>query len=340
MQVSPLASRVLAPAAAAPAAADPALGNNADLVDVLKLRMSAVGDLPGGSALKLATALDSGLDADDAYDMASAANAALAAIAPALNETLLGAGLNAMMLGSGGKELKAQHQALKASMDTYKQAPDGDHVDAALGVAAAATKLTVMYRTAVNAGSAVVKYALKAVGKVPALAGDAASIGRAAAQVVDSPVGVGLRFVNKWIPLLNATWTLMAFRTAYQVFGDHKASHTSRTLACLNIGASVGVLLAGIWAGMPAFLATVAVGLLFDMGLAGSRQVDAAGGQMDAQMAAAAADPVAGLQAFGSWLVRLGRAMFRQQAQKTGDAVDRLTPKRRVPVAKDRVLVG
>jgi hypothetical protein len=335
MQLPPLVTRVSAtPAAPAPAAADPAPGNNADLVDVLKLRASAVGDLPGAQALKLVTAVDSGLDADDAYDMAKAANAALAAVVPTLNETLLGAGLNAVMLGGGSKELKAQHKELKASLTTYKQAQDGDHVEAALGVASAATKLTVAYRTAFNACAAVVKYVLKLMGRVPALAADAASVGRAAAQVMDTPLGAGLRFVNKWIPLLNATWTLMAFRTAYQVFCDPKASHTSRTLSCLNVGASIAVLLAGVWAGVPTFLATVAVGLLLDMGLATSRQVDAAGGKMDARMAAAAADPLAGLAGFGRWLGSLGKAMVGQKAQR---AQERLGKK--PPIAKDRKLV-
>jgi len=316
-----------------------ALDNQADVVDVLKLRIGAVGDLPYGNALKLVTAVDSGLGADDAYDMAGAASSALGVVAPTLNETLVGAGLNAVVLGGGGKEIKAGHQALKASLDSYKQAPDGEHVEAALGVAAAATKLTVVYRSAVNACAVVARYALKAMGRVPALAPEAASLARAAGELAATPVGQGLRFVNKWIPLLNATWTLMAFRTAYQVFCDPKASHTSRTLASLNIGASIAVLLAGVWASVPAFLAIVALGLVVDLGLASSRQVDAHQGDMDARMVRAAADPAGGVAAFGRWLGQLGKALWQQRATKASQALERLGS-RSPALAKDRVLTA
>jgi hypothetical protein len=331
MQLPPLATRALS-APAAPKQPDVKLDDHADIVDVLKLRS----DLPYSDALRLVTAVDSGLDADDAYDVASAASSAIAVIAPTLNETLLGAGLNAVVLGGGSREIKAQHRELKTSLATYKQAPKGEHLEAALGVATAITKLTVMYRTAVNASSAVAKYALRAAGKVPALAPEAASLGRAAGELAATPLGQTLRFLNKWIPLLNATWTLMAFRTAYQVFCDPKASHTSHTLACLNVGASIGVLIAGVWAGVPSFLAIVALGLLLDLGLANSRQVDATAGNMDARMAAAAADPVGGVKAFGTWLGRLGHALYQQRAKKTARALDRLGKK--PPIARDRVL--
>lgn len=328
--------------AAAPAGTpydDLQLGDGDMVLDALSLRAWSGADLPGAPGVKLISALNSGLDASDAYDAVSTASTVIGVLAPTLSNTAVGAGLNAALLTTGVNPLRARDQALTDSIAQFKQAT-GNRVQAALGVGVATAQLSLAYRAVVNAGLAVGRYLLHQLAHVPGFADDAWSLQELAKAVSETPAGRVFGVVNKWLPFINLAWILMAIKTAFDVVHTPGSSRTSRTLALINIGTSVGVVLAGISASCPTFFLAVLGGLFVELALATARQVDAKAGDTDRRMGWALTHPVQGARAGARWLALVAKAIKQQKTNRAQQAIKRFTPDKQAPFQPNQVLVG
>jgi hypothetical protein len=321
------------------------LHSSTPLLDALSFRTNVMGDLPYADSVRLIGVINAALTADDAYDAATTASGLVGMLAPALGETFIGAGLNALLISTGRDPIHEKDQALLASLKDFKKA-DGTRVSAALGVAVATTQVTLAYRAVVNSAYAIGKYLLKQMGQVSMLTREAEGLGTAWTAFAETPVGRGLGFLNKWLPLINATWILMAVKTAFDVGRAPQSSRTSKLLACLNIGVAIGVLMAGISATVPAFFATVLGGLVVEVGLASARQIDTRSGDTDQRVALALKHPAQGVKTSWAWLKDVAGALTRQNINAAKEVNKRLgtppTSRHALPpaMAPDRLLVA
>ena len=111
--------------------------------------------------------------------------------------------------------------------------------------------------------------------KVPALVPLIGKAEEIVAKVGATQFGRSLAFLNKWIPLLNVAWVVMAGKTALDVHHDSQASARSKTLSLVALGASAAVFGAGVLLGPWAFAGITAASIGADLALAYSRKRDA-----------------------------------------------------------------
>lgn len=289
-----------APAEAIPCPADV-------ILDALKLRSEANANSPLNPAFKLARAI-SGAKEGDKFEAAYGASGVIDKLAPTFSRSILGAGLNVLVVGTGAQQAGDRHRAFVEGVDaTLKQKEWG--FGAVYNLTSLTQQVAVFWRTMANSTYKAGTWLLKHAARVRPLAGPAARVSKGLAVAAATPAGRALAFLNKWIPLLNAAWVMLAAKTAWDVHHDAKSSATSKALALGGVGASVAAVVAGIYLSGAAFLAVTAGSIVADLLLAESRHRDQADGDTDALARRWTTHPFEGLAAGGRWTVKVARVI-------------------------------
>ena len=286
-----------APADAIPCPADV-------IVDALKLRSEAHGNSALAPAMKLARVI-SGVKGEDPFEAAYGASGVVDKLAPTLSRGIVGAGLNAFIVGTGAQQLTDRHKAFVAGVDqTLKEQNWG--FGAVYRLTSLTQQVAVFWRTMGNSLYKSGTWLLKHASRLRPLAAPAARVSQGLAVAAASPVGRGLAFANKWIPLLNAAWVMLAIKTAWDVHHDPKAAGATRALALGGVAASVAAVWAGIYLSGAAFMAVTAGSIVLDLLLVEARYRDQAQGDTDALAKRWVSHPGEGLAAGGRWTRRVG----------------------------------
>lgn len=252
------------------------------LVDALKLRSEALSRVSPtargvNGAIKLVTGVQKA-NAGDRFHAASSAASAMEKLTPVLSRSAVGAATSAAVLAYGDDEWREQTAAIKAgwqqatdhSLDRTKRAHGW--LDAAMGTG----QLAVVGRAVGKALGTTGRYALGALKQVPTLLPMVGKLEEAVAKVGATQFGKSLSFLNRWIPLLNVAWVVMAGKTALDVHQDPNASTRSKTLSLVALGASAAVFGAGVLLGPWAFAGITVASIGADLALVYSRKQDEA----------------------------------------------------------------
>lgn len=251
------------------------------LLDAIKLRTEALAGVSTGArgvngVIKAASSVQKA-GSGDKFHAASAAASAMEKLTPVLSRSAVGAAAGAVVLAYGDDQLTVQGRAIGAGL---KKATDdtlasSERAHGALDAALGASQLAVVGRAMGKAAVATGGYAGRALQQVSAFAPLVAKAEEIVARVGATQFGRSLGFLNKWIPLLNVAWVVMAGKTALDVHHDPEASARTRTLSLVALGASAAVFGAGVLLGPWAFAGITAASIGADLALAYSRKRDA-----------------------------------------------------------------
>lgn len=337
----PLASAInaaLPPPKAARDGARPATGAPpeaipcpADIItDALKLRSEANGRSTLGPVMKAARMVQ-GAQEGDAFDAAYGASGVVEKLAPTFSRGIIGAGLNVLVVGTGAQQLTDRHREFVAGVDKELRA-DSWGFGAVYRLTSLFQQFAVFWRTLGNSTYKVGTWVLKHAARFGPTAGAAERITHGLAVVGATPVGRTLGFLNKWIPLLNAAWVMLAIRTAWDVNKDAKSSNTSKVLAVGGVGASIAAVAAGIWLPGLAFMGVTFGSIVFDLLLVESRYRDKTQGDADAVTKHLLTHPGEGLKAAGRWARRVGGVV----ADRAKHVLARLRGEKVEPIQRPR----
>lgn len=255
---------------------------NKMLLDALKLRTEALaGVSPTARGLNGGLKVVSGVQkagSGDKFHAAASAASAMEKLTPVLSRSVVGATTSAVVLAYGDDQVRLGRETLKSgvkqaldpTLDREKRAHGA--LDATLG----ASQLAIVGRSIAKAAGTVGRYALKVANRVPALVPAAAKAEEVLVKVGATQLGKSLKVLNKWIPLLNAAWVVMAAKTAIDVHHDPQASTRSKVLSLVALGGSTAVFGAGVLLGPWAFGAITVASIGADLALAYARKQDQA----------------------------------------------------------------
>jgi hypothetical protein len=251
------------------------------LIDAIKLRTEALGGVSTGArgvngVIKAASSVQKA-GSGDKFHAASAAVSAMEKLTPVLSRSAVGAATSAVVLAYGDDQLAVQSKAIGAGLKkaTDETLDKAERVHGALDAAIGASQLAVVGRAVGKAVVATGGYIGRVLQKVPALVPLIGKAEEIVAKVGATQFGRSLAFLNKWIPLLNVAWVVMAGKTALDVHHDSQASARSKTLSLVALGASAAVFGAGVLLGPWAFAGITAASIGADLALAYSRKRDA-----------------------------------------------------------------
>lgn len=203
-------------------------------------------------------------------------------MAPSFSKGIVGAGMNALVLGTGSTSLGDRHTAFATEVTDIWRGKETFSFDGIYRLTSLTQQVAVFWRTMARSLYNVTMWTLSAGAKIPGLATPVAKGLALFEHAAATPVGRTMTFLNKWIPLLNAAWIMMAAKTAWQTCHDTKASTTSKTLSV----ASVAVSIAAVWAGLATsgftFMAVTFGSIVLDLLLAQTRHHDKTAGDSDA----------------------------------------------------------
>ncbi len=274
------------------------------LFDALKLRSEANGNSALVPAVRLARAINGAKDGDN-FEVAYGASGVIDKLAPTFSRGIIGAGLNVLVVGTGAQQLTDRHRAFVEGVDaTLRQ--QGWGFGAVYSLTSLTQQVAVFWRTMGNATYRAGTWLLKHAARIRPLAAPAARVSQGLAAAAATPAGRALSFLNKWIPLLNAAWVMMAIKTAWDVHHHAKSSGTSKVVAVSGVAASVAAVLAGIYLSGAAFMAVTAGSIVLDLLLVEARHRDNHEGDTDALARRWTTHPFEGLTAGGRWAKRVG----------------------------------
>lgn len=277
------------------------------LFDRVALRTAVNANSAWGPVEKIVGAVDSAASGDN-FGMAKSAYGLVDEFTPTWSRGLLGAGLNALVVGTGSTTIVDRHKALVDGYDEIAKTHDWDF-GVVYRLTSLAQQVAVFWRTMANAAYRSATWLLTQALKVRGLARPAAKATELIEHVAATPTGRALHFLNKWIPLLNAAWIMMAAKTAWDVHQDKQASNASAVLANLGVCASAAAVWAGIWGGGVLFVGITAVSILADLLLAETRYRDKTHHDTDALAKRYSEHPLEGAAAAGRWAKRVGVAV-------------------------------
>lgn len=274
------------------------------LTDALKLRSEANGRSTIGPVMKAARMVQ-GAQEGDAFDAAYGASGVVEKLAPAFSRGILGAGLNVIVVGTGARQLTDRHREFVEGVDQTLRT-QGWGFGAVYRLTSLTQQVAVFWRTLGNSAFKASTWVLKHAARFAPTARAAGRVTAGLAVVAATPAGRTLAFLNKWIPLLNAAWVMLAAKTAWDVHHDAKSSTTSKALALAGVGASVAAVAAGIYLSGAAFMAVTFGSIVFDLLLVEARHRDKAQGDADVVTRRLLTHPGEGLVAAGRWAKRVG----------------------------------
>ena len=310
-----------APAEAIPCPAD-------IILDALKLRSEANGASSLAPAFKMAR-LVNGAQEQDAYEAAYGASGVVDKLAPTLSRGIVGAGLNVLIVGTGAQQLTERHKAFVDGVDkTLRHEPWG--FGAVYNLTSLLQQVAVFWRTMGNSTYKAGMWTLKHAARLPALAAPVGRVSQGIAMAAATPVGRALGFLNKWIPLLNAAWVMLAIKTAWDVGHDAKSSTTAKAVAVAGVAASVAAVWAGIALGGMAFMGVTFGSIVCDLLLVEVRYRDKTSGDADALAKRWLSHPGEGLAAAGRWGRRVGGVI----AQRAKTVIARLKGEKVAPIVR------
>jgi hypothetical protein len=256
--------------------------SNKMVLDALKLRTEALsGVSPTARGINGGLKLVSGVQkagSGDKFHAAASAASAMEKLTPVLSRSVVGATTSAVVLAYGDDQVRLGHKALKSGV---KQALDPQldretRAHGALDATLGASQLAIVGRSIAKATGTVGRYALNLANRVPALIPVAAKAEEVFVTLGATRLGQSLKVLNKWIPLLNAAWVVMAAKTAIDVHHDPQASARSKALSLVALGGSTAVFGAGVLLGPWAFGAITVASIGADLALAYARKQDQA----------------------------------------------------------------
>ncbi|MDB5097231.1 MAG: hypothetical protein JWM80_1652 [Cyanobacteria bacterium RYN_339] len=264
--------------------------------------MSAAGSKLGAGGHLLASADQ--IVKGDTYAAASAAQTGLQKLSPALSASPVGAVANAILLGSGNQKLGDQAKTLKttAAKALSSKASPTQRVKAAFDFTVAGQQLANIGRAMGNAVVGLGTFAAAQASSIARLAPLAGKLEKGAAKVAVSPLGRSLRFLNKWIPLLNVAGVALSGKAAVDVFRGEKSSKTTKVLSIASLLTAAGGLAAGLTLGGLPFVGVIGASVAADLALAAARKRDLTQGDMDQQVATWKAHPAAAAVGATRWL--------------------------------------
>lgn len=257
------------PTQAQPKAGAPEMGEAA--ADWLVSRLAADPGA-GGTVVNVAGAIGS-VKAGDAYGTALAARDVMTRVAPTLSKTVVGVGLDAVVLTSGVRRLGQKQANVEKGFEQLAK-PSQNRWQGLYTISFAGQQWALMGRALVNALERLTTWTLKGLSRVPWV-GPFALVGlQQIAQVSRSPVGQLLKQLNRWIPLLNVAFVVLAGRTAVQVCRDPNSSAGTKALAIASVGMGIGVVAGGFLLTGWNLIGLIVASLVLDAFLANGRAQD------------------------------------------------------------------
>lgn len=274
------------------------------LMDALKLRSEANGASSLVPVMKLAK-FAAGAQKEDAFEAAYGASGVVDKLAPTFSRGIVGAGLNVLIVGTGAQQLTERHKQFMDGMDqTLRHQTWG--FGAVYNLTSLLQQVAVFWRTMGNSTYKAGMWVLKHAARLPVLAAPVGRVTQGIAIAAATPAGRALGFLNKWIPLLNAAWVMLAAKTAWDVTHDPKSSTTAKATAIAGVGASIAAVWAGVALGGMAFMGVTMASIVCDLLLVEVRHRDKTSGDADALAKRWLTHPGEGLAATGRWARRVG----------------------------------
>lgn len=252
-------------------------------LDALALRSEALASRSGvaravNGGLKAATGAKKAGDGN-LYGAAASFASALDKLAPRLYQSPLGTAASAVVLVYGDGQLAAQREALSRS---YRAAVDPGasgrtRAEAALDAVAGTSQLASIWRAMGKAVANLGRFALTTLGRLSRFEAVLGMAEEVIALVAASGLGRSLKFLNRWVPLLNVAWLVLSAKTALEVFHDGRSSRATKALSVVSVGLSGAVLASGVALGALPFYGIVGGSILVDVALTEARSRDQAG---------------------------------------------------------------
>lgn len=250
------------------------------LLDALKLRSEANRGSVLGPVSKLAT-MATGAQEDDSFQMLYGATGVVEKLAPSFSRGIVGAGMNVLVLGTGSTTVADRHNAFANEVGEIWHGKETFSFDGIFRMTSLTQQVAVFWRTMARSLYNVTKWTLAFGAKIPGLGGSVASAQGLIEAAAATKLGRTMTFLNKWIPLLNAAWIMMAAKTAWDVTHDAKASSTAKTIAVSSVAVSMAAVWAGIYTSGVTFMAVTFGSIVLDLLLAQTRHRDKTVGDSD-----------------------------------------------------------
>ncbi len=231
---------------------------------------------------------------------------------------------DAVMIATG--EAKVSETVEQVSKEVKKVVSPlttrGDRVKSGLKLAQHTQNGVVLAQQLSGAATGIGKW----LGKFPAFKGMTAGIGRLAATVSASPLGVLVRKLGKLMPVLNLAALANSIRIAIDIWRDPRSSNTSKGLVAGSIASGAVLFGASVITGGAALVpAAAAFGVATELGLIATRKRDLEAGNTDRQMLSYLANPVEGAKAFGGVISEAARGIAKQVTTMFTKLGDKLT---------------